>query len=90
MKTLKENTIDPRGIGFGEFKTIFNVTDDKEKSRSNYIKMTNFIGRNMYFHFKFDEDGQEKLDKIRVIVPNGNEEEIKIFLISQINDQLNK
>jgi hypothetical protein len=87
MKTLIENSIKINGIGHPDTKTIFD-TEDKKTFR--FKPLTDISGRKLSVHFKYSEDDKEIGHKVQMVIPKtDSEEEIKEFILTQINNSLN-
>jgi hypothetical protein len=87
MKTLIEESIRIISIPSAR-KNIFNISDESEKS-GNYLSLTQLIHRNANFEFVYTEDDIEYSGMIKIVIPElETEEEIKQFIIDQINNSL--
>lgn len=90
MKTLKENTITPKGICFGGCLNIFTISEESDRNKPNYVSLSRMKNRKIFVDYKFDEDGTEKDGKIKIVIPEGDDDAIKAFVISEINNELSK
>lgn len=88
MKKLIENSIKIKGIGHPDTKTVF---DNVDPENHEFMPLTEIFNRSLSILYKYEEDGEEKLDKIFLkIINSQNEEEIKSFILENINKQLAK
>jgi hypothetical protein len=89
MKTLIEKSIEIKGIGVLNPKTIFNIENENEKKHFKYKSLTNISGRKLSIHFKYTENDIEVQDKLQMtIIKSEDETEIKDFILTQINSYL--
>jgi hypothetical protein len=87
MKTLIEKSIVINGIGRNDIKTIFTIEKEEEKNDILYRSLDKISGRKLSINFKCLEDVNE--NKIQISIPfNLNEEEVKQFILSEINNSL--
>jgi hypothetical protein len=90
MKTLIEKSIVIRGIGSTQTKTVFNIKNESERNLIGFKSLTVISGRKLTVEFKYEEDETEKSDKLQVTIPRlENEDEIKDFILNEINTKLN-
>jgi hypothetical protein len=88
MKTLLENTIRPWYTGKGpNFKTIF---DSNDTSARKYFNISSLSGKKIYFDYSY-QNNEDIIDGTsRVDIPlQLNEQEVKQFIIDQLNITLN-
>jgi len=89
MKTLIESSIEIKGIGKQNPLTLFNIESEDEKLSNRYVPLTKISGRKLGVVFKYDEDGDVKVDKILLsIIESQDEMEIKNFIVAEINSYL--
>lgn len=89
MKTLIEKSIDIRGIGHPETKTVFSIENEFERESSRFKSLTAISGRKLSVFFKYEEAGVEKSDKLQIsVISSNSEDDIKSFILQQINDHL--
>jgi hypothetical protein len=91
MKTLIENSIKIGGIGHPDTKTIF-TSEDRNDSR--FKSLTHISGRKLSVFFTYTEGEEEALvettDRIQLTIPVSNDEQvIKDFIITEVNNKLN-
>lgn len=92
MKNLVEKSIKLKGIGHPDTKTIFDITDEKEKKDFRYKSLETWTNRQMSLTFKYTVDSELKEydQTIKFQVPDKTENEIKDFILNLINEELNK
>lgn len=90
MKTLKENTITPKGVCLGECLNIFTISEESDRKKPNYVSLSRMKNRKIFVDYKYDEDGTEKDGKAKITIPDGDDDAIKAFVISEINNELSK
>lgn len=89
MKTLIEKSIIIRGIGHPETKTVFSIENESERNHRRFTSLTAISGRKLSVFFKYEEDGVESSDKLQLsIITSDSEDDIKSFILQQINDYL--
>ena len=89
MKTLIEKSIEIKGMGVLNPKTIFNIENENEKKHFKYKSLTNISGRKLSIHFKYTENDIEVQDKLQMtIIKSEDETEIKDFILTEINNYL--
>jgi len=89
MKKLIENSIKIIGIVTKNPKTTFNIEKEDEKKDYNYKSLTEISGRKLTVFFKYKEEEKEVQDKIQLqIIKSDNEDDIKTFILSSINNYL--
>lgn len=87
MKTLIENSIKINGIGHPDTKTIF---DTEDTTTFRFKPLTVISGRKLTVNFKYEEDTVEVADKLQMtIVKSEDEQVVKDFILSEINNYLN-
>jgi len=70
-------------------KTTFNIEKEDEKKDYNYKSLTEISGRKLTVFFKYKEEEKEVQDKIQLqIIKSDNEDDIKTFILSSINNYL--
>jgi hypothetical protein len=86
MKTLIENSIEIKGMGHPDTKTIFNSED---RTHMRFKSLTTISGRKLTVDFKFEENEVESSDKLQMVIPVSNDEMvIKDFILNKINEYL--
>ena len=89
-KTLIEKSIEIYGMGHPETKTVFNIEKEEDKMHMRFKSLTTISGRKLTVWFKYSENGTETLDKVATtIVKSEDEQVIKDFILSEINNRLN-
>jgi hypothetical protein len=89
MKTLIEKSIEIKGIGVLNPKTIFNIENENEKKHFKYKSLTTISGRKLSVHFKYSEGENEIQDKLQLVIPKSDDENtIKDFILNSINAYL--
>ena len=89
MKTLIESTIKINGIGRPDTKTIFTITNDREKEDILYRSLDRISGRKLSVKFKYDDNGTEKESSTQLSIPFGlDEEQVKSFIITTCTNRL--
>jgi len=90
MKTLIEGSIEISGLGHIETKTVFNIKNEEERKHFRFKPLTFISQRNLVIWFKYTEDEKEYSDNIFLtIIKSNDENEIKEFILTQINNKLN-
>jgi hypothetical protein len=90
MKTLIENTIEIYGIGHPETKTVFNIKNEGERNHVRFKPLTVISERKLTIWFKYTENEKEYSDNILLtIIKSNDENEIKEFILNEINNKLN-
>lgn len=90
MKTLIEKSIVVRGIGRPATKTVFSIDNESEREDPLFKSLTAISGRTLSVWFKFTENGEEKSDRLQLtIIKSDSEQDIKAFILDQINNRLN-
>jgi hypothetical protein len=90
MKTLIEKSIEIYGMGHPNTKTIFNIEKEEDRNHMRFKSLTTILGRKLSVHFKYSEDDKEVQDKLQMtIVKSDDENTIKDFILTQINNSLN-
>ena len=83
MKTLIQASIKPAAYNKTD-KTIFN-TEEKDRSGDDYIKITDWPNRTMYWSYEYTEGNVTKSDSIKLKMPSqGTEQTVKEFIIQMI------
>lgn len=91
MKTLVEKSIKFRGIGKPETITIFNIDDETQKLSHLYKELTVLSGRKLTAQFETDNEGTKESHTLQLTFPKSDDAEaIKSFVLSEINNYLNK
>lgn len=92
MKNLVQKSIKLKGIGHPDTKTIFDITDEKEKQDFRYKSLETWKNRQMSLLFKYtvDSDPEEFEQTLKFQVPNKAENEIKDFILNLIDEELKK
>lgn len=89
MKTLIEKSIRIGGIGHPETKTVFGIENESERNHPRFKQLTAISGRKLSVFFKYEENGVENSDKLQLsIISSDNENDIKNFILEQINNHL--
>jgi hypothetical protein len=90
MKQLIENTIQIYGMGHPDIKTVFNIEKEEDKENIRFRKLTTISGRKLTVWFSFlENDVLTEEESIKLTIPNtNNEDEIKEFILSSINEYL--
>jgi hypothetical protein len=97
MKKIIETSIALYGMGHPDVKNIFNIDKDKEEIERKhpfFRSLETLQGRKMSVFFDYTEGEGEseetKSSSVQLVFPkNKTEEQIKEFIISQINNHLN-
>ena len=88
-KTLIEKSIIINGIGRPDTKTIFTIDNEYEKKEHLYKSLDRISGRKLSVDFKYSEGGTETSSKVQLSIPfNLNEDEVKAFILEEINKTL--
>jgi len=88
-KVLIEESIEIWGMGHPETKTVFNIEREEDRMHMRFKSLTSISGRKLTVWFKYTENGVETLNKVATtIIKSDNEEEIKEFILSEINKTL--
>jgi len=87
-KQIIEKSIKIIGLGYLKSKTIFNIEDELEKLELEYQDLKKLNGRKLTIEYKYLEDEIEKSDRIQMSIPfDLNEDEVKTFILSEINNK---
>jgi hypothetical protein len=90
MKTLIEKSIEIYGMGHPDTKTVFNIETEDERNHFRFKDLTIISGRKLSIHFKYSENDTEFNGKIQLVIPKtDSEEEIKNFILVEIQNYLN-
>jgi hypothetical protein len=91
MKTLIEKSIEIYGMGHPNTKTVFNIEKEEDRNHMRFKSLTTISGRKLSIHFKYTENDTEIQDRLQMtIIKSEDEAEIKDFILSEINNKLNK
>ena len=87
-KQLVEKSIKINGMGKPGKKTIFTIENDFEKTLPTYSSLKEISGRKLTIEYNYLEDETEKSDRLQMIIPfDLNEDEVKTFILSEINNK---
>jgi hypothetical protein len=87
-KQIIEKSIKINGLGYLKSKTIFNIEDELEKLDLEYQDLKGLNGRKITIFFTYLDETEEKSDRVQMSIPfNLNEDEVKDFIIEQINNK---
>jgi len=90
MKTLIEKSIEIYGMGHPDTKTVFNIEKEEDRNHLRFKSLTTISGRKLSVHFKYSEDDKEIQDKLQLVIPKSDDENtIKDFILTEINNSLN-
>ena len=90
-KALVDGSINVRGIGTSDIKTIFNITDESERNDRRFRNLTMISGRTLSIEFDYTEGEVKKSDRLSLkIITSDQEQVIKDFILSEINTYLSK
>ena len=88
-KTLIETSIVIKGMGRPDIKTIFNIEKEEDKNNMLYRSLDKISGRKLSVDFKYSEGKTETSSRVQISIPfNLNEDEVKAFILEEINKTL--
>ena len=88
-KQLVEKSIKINGMGKPGKKTIFTIENDFEKGLPTYFSIKEISGRKLTIEYNYLEDETEKSDRLQISIPfDLNEDEVKDFILEQINNKI--
>ena len=88
-KTLIEKSITINGMGRPDLKTIFTIEKEEDKKDMLYRTLDKISGRKLTIDFKYMENEVEMASKVQMAIPfDLNEDEVKTFILTELNKAL--
>lgn len=89
MTSVVENSIQIYGMGHPDTITVFNMKSEEDRKHFRFKNLTSIINRKLTIWFDTENDGVVKKENfLKMTIPNGTEEEIKDFILEEINKTL--
>ena len=91
MKQLIEKSIEIYGMGHPDVKTVFNIEKEEDRKLPLFRDLTTICGRTLTAWFKYtNQDSEQQVQgKCAMVIPRyETEDEVKVFVLTSINDYL--